>query len=262
MSVVGIVVPTIGQRPQYLETTLRSLKAAGDCYVVLVGRAGFDGAKFAKSGLVDKYIDEDGPSVPNKINQGFRALPENIEYITWIGDDDLLSAGSLDTAVRELEKPEKPVMVFGHCQYIDSDGNDVLVKRTGRWAVPLLRFGPQLIPQPSAFFRRDAFDKVGGLSDRFEFAFDFDLFLKLTKVGKAVFIDRILSSHRWHATSLTYSRRWDSVREASQVRVSNLVPAVRIISFVWEYPVMATTYFAGVFLSGNFVSKIKRSFRR
>jgi GT2 family glycosyltransferase len=257
MSVVGIVVPTIGQRPQYLETTLRSLRAAGNCYVVLVGRAGFDGDKFAKSGLVDKYIDEDGPSVPNKINQGFSALPENIEYITWIGDDDLLSPGSLDTAVQELEKPEKPVMVFGHCQYIDSDGNDVLVKRTGRWAVPLLRFGPQLIPQPSAFFRRDAFEKVGGLSDKFEFAFDFDLLLKLTKVGKAVFIDKILSSHRWHATSLTYSRRWDSVREASKVRVSNLAPAVRIISFVWEVPIQLVTYFAGQTLSSGLVSKLK-----
>jgi GT2 family glycosyltransferase len=259
MSVVGIVVPTIGQRPQYLETTLRSLKAAGNCYVVLVGRAGFDGAKFVNSGLVDKYIDEDGPSVPNKINQGFRALPETFEYITWIGDDDLLSPGSLDTAVRELEKPEKPVMVFGHCQYIDSDGNDVLVKRTGRWAIPLLRFGPQLIPQPSAFFRKDAFENVGGLSCRFEFAFDFDLFLKLTKLGKAVFVDQILSSHRWHATSLTYSRRWDSVREASKVRVSNLGQITKTLSFLWEIPIRFVTYIAGEVMSSAFFARLKNS---
>jgi GT2 family glycosyltransferase len=258
MSVVGIVVPTIGQRPQYLETTLRSLRAAGNCYVVLVGRAGFDGAKFTISGLVDKYIDEDGPSVPNKINQGFRALPENIEYITWIGDDDLLSPGSLDSAVHELEKAEKPVMVFGHCQYIDSDGNEVLVKKTGRWAVPLLRVGPQLIPQPSAFFRRDAFAKVGSLSDKYEFAFDFDLFIKLSKLGTAVFVNQILSSHRWHDTSLTYSRRLDSVREASKVRVSNLKTVTRVFSFLWEIPVQLVTYFAGKLASGSTFSKLLR----
>jgi hypothetical protein len=166
-----------------------------------------------------------------------------------VGDDDLLSRDALLIAVEVLERPEKPVLVFGHCQYIDSDGKDVLVKRTGSWAVPLLRFGPQLIPQPSAVFRRDAFEKIGGLSRKYEFAFDFALFLKLTKQGKFVFIDAITSSHRWHATSLTYSRRWDSVKEASAVRVDNLSSAARLISPVWELPVMLVTYFAGSLLS-------------
>jgi hypothetical protein len=257
MPAVGVVVPTIGERPQYLESTLKSIREAGESFIVLVGRYGFDASSYQEAGLVDLYVDEVEASVPNKINQGLRALPENIEYITWIGDDDLLSPGALGTAVQALEKPEKPVLVYGHCQYIDSDGNDVLVKRSGRWAVPLLRFGPQIIPQPSAFFRRDAFEKVGGLSDKFQFAFDFDLFLKLTNLGKAVFIDQILSSHRWHATSLTYSRRWESVREASAVRVSNMPALVRAVSFLWEYPVMAVTYLAGAVLSSDLTSKLK-----
>jgi GT2 family glycosyltransferase len=258
MSAVGVVVPTIGERPQYLESTLKSIREAGESYIVLVGRKGFDGSSFQKSGLVDLYVDEDNTSVPNKINQGFRALPASIEFITWIGDDDLLAAGALEVATEALNKPEKPVLVFGHCQYIDSEGKDVLVKRSGSWAVPLLRFGPQLIPQPSAFFRRDAFEKVGGLSDKFQFAFDFDLFLKLTKSGKAVFVDQILSSHRWHKTSLTYSRRWDSVREASRVRASNLQPVARLVSFLWEIPIQIVTYTAGQLLSSGLFAKLKQ----
>jgi hypothetical protein len=249
MPAVGVVVPTIGERPQYLGLTLKSIREAGDSYIVLVGRKGFDATSYQKSGLVDLYIDELETSVPNKINQGFREIPESIKYITWIGDDDLLASGSLSVALSSLDQPEKPVLVFGHCQYIDSEGNDVLVKRSGSWAVPLLRFGPQLIPQPSAVFRRDAFEKVGGLSDKFEFAFDFDLFLKLTRLGKAVFVDRILSSHRWHATSLTNSRRWDSVREASLVRVLSLPSAAKFFSPFWELPIVMVTFLAGHFLS-------------
>jgi glycosyltransferase involved in cell wall biosynthesis len=249
MPAVGVVVPTIGERPQYLDITLKSIREAGDSYIVLVGRKGFDGSSYQNEGLVDVYIDELEASVPNKINQGFRALPENIEYITWIGDDDLLAPGSLSVVVNALGKPEKPVLVYGHCQYIDSEGKDVLVKRSGSWAVPLLSFGPQLIPQPSAVFRRDSFERVGGLSDKFEFAFDFDLFLKLSKLGKAVFIDKILSSHRWHATSLTYSRRWESVREASLVRVLNLPSAAKFFSPIWETPIIMVTFLAGHFLS-------------
>jgi GT2 family glycosyltransferase len=259
MPAVGVVVPTIGERPQYLETTLKSIREAGDSYIVLVGRKGFDASSYQKSGLVDLYVDELETSVPNKINQGFRALPENIEYITWIGDDDLLSPGSIEVARKALDKPEKPVLVFGHCQYIDSDGKDVLVKRSGSWAVPLLRFGPQLIPQPSAFFRRDAFENAGGLSDKFQFAFDFDLFLKLSKTGKSVFIDQILSSHRWHKTSLTYSRRWESVKEASRVRVSNLSPVARVFSFLWEVPSALITYLAGSLLSSDFYARLSKA---
>ncbi len=261
MPAVGVVVPTIGERPQYLDITLKSIREAGNSYIVLIGRKGFDSTSYQKAGLVDLYIDELEASVPNKINQGFRALPESIEYITWIGDDDLLARGSLSIALDVLVQPEKPVLVFGHCQYIDSEGNDVLVKRTGSWAVPLLRFGPQLIPQPSAVFRRDAFEKVGGLSGKFEFAFDFDLFLKLSKFGKAVFVDQILSSHRWHATSLTYSRRWDSVKEASAVRVSNLPLVTRVLSPLWEIPVLFVTYLVGSFLSSSLVVQGKKRIR-
>jgi hypothetical protein len=258
MSVVGVVVPTIGQRPQYIESTLKSIREAGETFVVLVGRDDFDGKKFADSGLVDLYIDEDGPSLPNKINQGFRALPKEIDYITWVGDDDLLAPKALVRASEVLNGPQKPVMVFGHCQYIDSEGNNVLVKRTGSWAVPLLRFGPQLIPQPSATFRRDAFDAVGELSDKYRFAFDFDLFLKLTNYGRSVFIDEITSSHRWHETSLTYSRRWDSVKEASVVRVLNLDLAIRIFSPIWEIPIMLITYFAGTIVSNPRLTKARK----
>jgi glycosyltransferase involved in cell wall biosynthesis len=249
MPVVGVVVPTIGERAQYLDITLKSIREAGDSYIVLVGRKGFDASSYQNEGLIDIYIDELETSVPNKINQGFRALPAGIEYITWIGDDDLLAPGSLSFVENALGKPEKPVLVYGHCQYIDSEGKDVLVKRSGSWAVPLLSFGPQLIPQPSAVFRRDSFERVGGLSDKFEFAFDFDLFLKLSKLGKTVFIDKILSSHRWHATSLTYSRRWDSVREASLVRVLNLPSAAKFFSPIWEMPIIMVTFLAGHFLS-------------
>ena len=258
MPAVGVVVPTIGERPQYLDITLKSIREAGDSFIVLVGRKGFDATSYKNAGLIDLYIDEEGPSVPNKINQGFKALPEKIKYITWIGDDDLLAPEALRFASKALEKPEQPVLVFGHCQYIDSEGKDVLVKRSGSWAVPLLTYGPQLIPQPSAFFLRDAFDRVGGLSGKFQLAYDFDLFLKLTKTGKSVFINQILSSHRWHKTSLTYSRRWESVREAGRVRVSNLDPAARIISLIWEVPVRLMTYLAGSILSSGLISKLKK----
>lgn len=243
---VGIVVPTIGQRPEYLPLALKSIREAGNAYILLVGNKGFDASSFLAQGLIDNYLEEKDPGLAAKINYGFSSLPQEIKYINWLGDDDLLTEGSLDAALARITQPDKPVLVFGGCEYIDPEGKPLFTNQSGSWAVPLLRFGPQLIPQPGALYSREAFEKVGGLNTNYQMAFDFELFYSLSQIGKAVFIPKVLAKFRWHPGSLSVSKRKQSVKEASQVRVSHLPKLLRVIAWVWEYPVRAATYFAGV----------------
>ena len=58
MTEIGIVVPTIGQRPEYLPLALKSIREAGSAYILLVGNKGFDAEPLLATGLIDKYIDE------------------------------------------------------------------------------------------------------------------------------------------------------------------------------------------------------------
>lgn len=249
MTEIGIVVPTIGQRPEYLPLALQSIRDAGNAYVLLVGQKGFDARELLAAGLIDQYLDEQDPGLAAKINFGFRSLPENIQYINWLGDDDLLTPGSLAIALTRIKQADEPVLVFGGCEYIDPEGKKIFTNSSGQWAVRLLRFGPQLIPQPGALYRRDAFEDLGGLSQRFGWAFDFELFLSLSETGKSVFVPEVLACFRWHPGSLSVSRRAESVKEASQVRVSHLPKILRPVSFLWEYPVRVATYLAGMRVS-------------
>ena len=249
MTEIGIIVPTIGQRPEYLPLALQSIRDAGSAYILLVGNKGFDAQQLAAAGLIDQYLDEQDPGLAAKINFGFRSLPANIKYINWLGDDDLLTPGSLDISLERIKQADQPVLVFGGCEYIDPEGKKIFVNKSGQWAVPLLRFGPQLIPQPGALYRREAFEELGGLSHNFGWAFDFELFLSLSSKGKAVFVPEVLACFRWHPGSLSVSRRAESVKEASQVRVSHLPRILKPVSFVWEYPVRVATYFAGMRVS-------------
>ena len=246
---VGIVVPTIGQRPEYLPLALKSIREAGNAYILLVGNKGFDASSFLAEGLIDQYLDEQDPGLAAKINFGFRALPADIRYINWLGDDDLLTKDSLHIALERITREDSPVLVYGGCQYIDPEGKPLFTNKSGSWAVPLLRFGPQLIPQPGALYSREAFEKVGGLSQDFGWAFDFELFLSLSKIGKVVYVPKVLAKFRWHPGSLSVSRRAASVKEASQVRVSHLPKILRPVSFLWEYPVRVATYMAGMRVS-------------
>jgi hypothetical protein len=249
MQKVGIVVPTLGKRPDYLIQCLESIKhsksGANAVYVVMVAPKAFDASAFLRSGLVDKFVEDPGHGLPNAINIGFSSMPEFVEYINWLGDDDLLAPNSIDITTSFLDANQEAVMVFGGCSYIDPNGKVVWVNKSGQFTVALLRFGPNLIPQPGALFRRKSLVEVGGLDTSFDWAFDFDLFIKLSRTGKLSYINKELSSFRWHPGSLSVEYRKKSVAEASMVRVSQLPSILRRISFVWEIPVRFATLVAG-----------------
>ena len=85
------------------------------------------------------------------------------------------------------------------------------------------------------------------------------MFIRLSKQGKLVFINHTLSSFRWHPESLSVEYRKKSVAEASRVRKAHLPAALRILSPLWEYPVMKATLIAGNRMTIKAKKKVKRT---
>ena len=235
-SKVGIVVPTLGKRLEFLRECLESIRAAGQAHVLLVAPASFYPDKQLSSDLFDQAVIDPGAGLAAAINLGVANLPAAVELVNWLGDDDVLTKGSLAISAHALGSSTESVMVFGSCDYIDAAGKVIWSNKSGQWAVPILRFGPDLIPQPGALFRRAAFNKAGALKSKYDWAFDFDLFIELSKLGKLKFVDETLAQFRWHPESLSVEYRKKSVNEASKVRVSHLPRFLRLLSFLWEYP--------------------------
>ena len=254
---VGIVVPTLGKRPEYLRQCLESIRAAGEAHILLVAPDSFDAEKVLPSDLFNQVVFDPGSGLSAAINLGVDSLPPSVSLINWLGDDDLLTEESITTAARELEASPDVLMVFGSCDYIDEAGAVVWKNKSGQWAVPLLRFGPDLIPQPGSLFRREAFTGAGKLKSEYDWAFDFDLFIEMSKLGKLKFLNQTLAQFRWHPESLSVEFRKKSVREASQVRVSHLPKLLRPISMIWEYPVRQATLIAGMRVTATTHSKAR-----
>lgn len=246
---IGIVVPTLGERPEYLLQSLRSIRSAGEAHVALVAPKSFDYQRLVYSQLIDQFVEDPGLGLPAAINKGISELPEQIEYVNWLGDDDQLIEGSLSALERILDSDPGTALVYGSCEYVDEQGQKAWFNKSGSWASSLLHFGPDLIPQPGALFRRGDFEAVGGLSTEFNWAFDFDLFLKLKVFGKLRYVNKTLSKFRWHPESLSVEFRQKSVDEASKVRLSHLPRPLKPLSFIWEYPVRKATLVAGRNLS-------------
>lgn len=248
-SKIAIIVPTLGTRPELLNQTLKSIRAAGDCHIAVVSPdktlllSQIDGMLF------DKWIQDPMRGLAQAINFGVRSLPESVEFFNWLGDDDTLTPNSLAHSSRILEQNSKCVCVFGKCQYINKDDGLIWMNKSGHYAAPLIRFGPQLIPQPGALFRREAFNAVGGLNTKYQLAFDLDLLIKLSRVGKIIYTPHHLASFRWHNESLTVGSRRTSVFEAKIIRQAALPKLIRPISALWEFPLSKLIYYSGMVLT-------------
>ena len=73
-------------------------------------------------------------------------------------------------------------MVFGSCDYIDNGANVLSKNASGQWAVPLLRYGPCLNPQPGALFREEFYERVGSPRSDLNWVFDLEFFIRFSKV--------------------------------------------------------------------------------
>jgi hypothetical protein len=242
---IGIVVPTLGTRSDFLNQALSSIRAAGECHIVIVAPEPEKIRKHYSENLFDSVIEDPKGGLPQAINAGMRSMPTTIKYVNWLGDDDLLTPKCLTITSQILARSPEIVCVYGQCSYIGHDGRILWVNKSGEYAKWLMRFGPQLVPQPGSLFTLKAFNEVGGLNPNYRWAFDLDLLLKFSRIGRLRFIPETLSSFRWHDGSLSVGGRQGSVDEASQIRRASLPAALRWVSPLWEAPMRTTIMFAG-----------------
>lgn len=234
-----IVLPTLGDRPEYLEHALESALALAKLVpstiaVVLPGSASEARALCVHYGAT--IIDDLGTGMADAVNRGLDIATTERFYV-WVGDDDRLVAPGVASLVGELQRNDAAVVAYGQCEYITGAGARVAVSRAGSLARFLLPWGPNFIPHPGTVMRLEALKAVGGFDSRLRYALDLDVFLKLRRKGQFVSQSVISAQFRWHPESLTVADRWASSVEAMRVKAGHLPPVLRLLSPLWHWPV-------------------------
>lgn len=200
---VRLVVPSNGERPEYLERCLASVRRQREpVEAVVVGPAR---AADALRGAADRhgcgFLVEDERGLSNAVNQGWRGA--TTEYLTWLGDDDLLTEGSLGAAREALDRVPGAAMAYGRLTVIDADDRTLYTLRPGTFASWFFRYGQNFVGQPGSLYRRSTVQRVGMLDPALRYAMDFDLHLRLRQSGGMVYLPRVLGCFRVHPSSLT-----------------------------------------------------------
>lgn len=229
---VRLVVPTNGERPGYLEDCLTSIRRQREPVdLVIVGPAG--AAPLLRQAAERhgcRFVMEEQQGLSNAVNQGWRGATS--DYLAWLGDDDLLTEGSLAAARTKLDRVPTATMVYGRLSVIDSTGATLYTVRPGSFASWFCQYGQNWIGQPGALYRRDAVQRVGMLDPTLRYTMDFDLHLRLRHSGRTAYLPRVLGCFRVHPDSLTVTNPRPR-EEGRRVMRRYLGPNVRRLERCW-----------------------------
>ena len=161
------VIPVKGDRPFFGEA-IDSLKAQGlgDNLEIIVQ---------------DADVEPDAGQ-SDALNKGFAKAKG--KWLFWLNADDVLLPGALKKVLDRINKIDRINWVAGDTVYLDEKGIVKDVRTDAKWRS---WFGKRLsvwTGGPSAFFKRELWERCGGFAADLKYAMDIDLWTRWAKAGE------------------------------------------------------------------------------
>lgn len=215
---LGVVTPSLDQG-EFLEAAIRSVLLQG--YPRLEYYIEDGGSRDRSIAILEKYApfvsgwsSARDAGQATALNTGFARM-DRAEWIGWLNSDDYYLPGALFHIGEWARSDPEDVALVGSAEAIDRRGR-VLWTNTPMpdiSGVTLRRWRTHEFAQPACFFRRNEFDRIGGLDEALDCALDFDLWVRLGRRGSFARTDRLLACAVIHARAKTQRSPGDSLAE-------------------------------------------------
>ncbi|MFC1704689.1 glycosyltransferase family 2 protein, partial [Candidatus Omnitrophota bacterium] len=208
---ISVVTPSLNQAP-YLEKTILSVLNQNYPnleYIIIDGASKDGSVEIIKK--YEKYL-ACWESTPDRchtdaLNKGFKRCTGDI--IGWQNSDDFYLPNALEKAGQTFMKDSKIDVVFGNRINVDKDENYLFEFKYTPFSFGSLVHEGNIIVNESAFWKRNLFEKVGYLDEKWYFSMDYDFFIRLG-LSKARFkhIPEFLAAMHYHSDTKTHNI-WD-----------------------------------------------------
>jgi glycosyltransferase involved in cell wall biosynthesis len=221
----SIVTISFNQR-QYLEEALRSVLTQDypALEYIVVDPGSTDGSREVIEGCRNQLAEvvfEPDQGAADGLNKGFRHASG--EIFGFLNSDDVLLPGAMRSVGHTFAQHPECDIVMGNGFVINADGKRLRRIRAAGFTLDRYFYGGATWLQQSTFFRRAAFESVGGFNVNNRSCWDGELVVDMVRKGAQVkYLNQDLALFRIHAKSITGSRRHSEMMKADSDRMFSL----------------------------------------
>ena len=155
----------------------------------------------------------------------------NGEYIQFVCADDILDERSIEKKMSLAAKSDEICMVFSDTAIIDANGKKIMSRKSFRKSGVfdgkrlarhsyLLR---NVYGEPSnVMFKKKTIGKIGDFSGKMRYAVDWDMWLRISAVGRVGYVAEELSFYRVDSSNTTSKMKLDAILRDDKIMVENV----------------------------------------
>lgn len=231
---ISVVTPTFNQSG-FIEETIESVWSQKGNFeiehIVMDGGSSDDTVKVLKKwewrlkngqfvpkckGLEFAWSSEKDRGQTHAINKGMRLSTGKV--LAYINSDDAYRPEAFSKAMGSLAK-RRVDFVCSDCEFINSNGKRLEIRKSRRVQLDALLDWKDYVLQPTVFWSRKAFSKLGEFDEELYYAMDYDYWIRALKAGfKFEYLKgEVLAQFRVHEDSKSVSGSERSWKEARKV---------------------------------------------
>jgi glycosyltransferase involved in cell wall biosynthesis len=202
---LSVVIPSFNQA-EFLSRTLDSLVGQadvrnGELELIVIDGGSSDGSIEILRRYSDRlayWVSEADRGQTHALIKGFARAAGDI--FAWLCADDLLEPRAIREVLDYFAAHPEVEFIYGDGVWIDEAGNRLRLRKEIPFHWFLWVFSHNYIPQPSAFWRRQLYEQVGGLDETLELGMDEDLWARFALVTHPCHVPRLWSRIRRYPT--------------------------------------------------------------
>lgn len=238
----SVITPSFNQG-RFIEENIQSILAQNYPnfeHIVVDGESRDNTVDILKKYSHLNWVSEPDRGQTHALNKGLKKATGDI--VCWLNSDDLLCKEAFYIVNKFfIENPNKSIVV-GNLLTVDENRNLLWKKRSVKLTFDGLLNGTQYSQQPSTFFKKQVFDKVGVFDESYHYCMDHELWVRAASKFEFYTIDDDLAMFRRYPGTKTTGSEFRFIKDHMRIKLKHKAKIISYGNVRLSYSIIANPF--------------------